>query len=118
MISSVQNIQTSIKNAPDNVLEMVKGISDNLLPDTSTPMTKAPSLTNSSQSTPKMTPSLSFQNSSQLKDTSIKSPVSSGKINVTPQELISIDRTTISNGDDIVISRSKIFFFISFIHYF
>lgn len=39
MISSVQNIQTSIKNAPDNVLGMVKGISDNLLNDSNTTTT-------------------------------------------------------------------------------
>src|SRR5262245_33062476 len=31
MLNSVQNIQTSIKNAPDNVIDMFKGISDNLL---------------------------------------------------------------------------------------
>jgi hypothetical protein len=31
MISSVQNIQSSIKNAPDNVIGMVKGLSDNIL---------------------------------------------------------------------------------------
>ncbi|CAF0922022.1 unnamed protein product [Brachionus calyciflorus] len=34
MISSVQTLQSSIKNAPDNVIGMVKGISDNLLSDT------------------------------------------------------------------------------------
>jgi hypothetical protein len=31
MISSVQSIQSSIKNAPDNVIGMVKGLSDNIL---------------------------------------------------------------------------------------
>lgn len=30
MINSVQTIQTSLKNAPDNVFGIVKGISDNL----------------------------------------------------------------------------------------
>jgi hypothetical protein len=30
MLTSVQNLQSSIKNAPDNMLDMFKGISDNL----------------------------------------------------------------------------------------
>jgi hypothetical protein len=34
MITSVHTIQTSIKNAPDNVIGMVKGISDNILTNT------------------------------------------------------------------------------------
>ena len=34
MITSVHTIQTSIKNAPDNVIGMVKGISDNIITNT------------------------------------------------------------------------------------
>lgn len=45
MISSVQNIQTTLINAPDNVLEMVKGVSEMVLNEASAPMKSAPAKT-------------------------------------------------------------------------
>ena len=34
VLSSVHNIQATIKNAPDNVIGMVKGLSDNIITNT------------------------------------------------------------------------------------
>lgn len=112
MITSVQSIQSSIKNAPDNVLGMVKGISDNLLSNSvvdslskiNTPSSGISSQNSQSSSTlySATTPTTPQNNQSILSpgnlSNSMTSSTSNSKIN--QQELNAIDRTVL-NGDDI-----------------
>lgn len=114
VISSVQNIQTSIKNAPDNMIDMFKGLSDNLLPATPGPDSSYPALSqyasggnnrpraNTTSITPTSTPSLqSAQNSIPYLDLSVKResnispPIRASNSQV--KDLISIDDMVIHN---------------------
>lgn len=108
VISSVQNIQTSIKNAPDNMIDMFKGLSDNLLPATPGPDSSYPALSqyassrqraNTTSITPTSTPTTfqpTIQNSIPYLDLSLKresntSPPIRAASNNQVKDLISID---------------------------
>ncbi len=54
VLSSVQNFQTSIKNAPDNVIGIVKGLSDNIITNTVESINKirVPNATNGTNEQP------------------------------------------------------------------
>ena len=118
MILSVQNIQTTLINAPDNVLGIVKGMSDIVLNDTKSTTTITNS-TKSSQATSLMSSGSdggSFSNhwrsGSQFKQNSYQNETSSllmqtnhcstsAKIQINEKDVSSIDRTLL-NDDDMV----------------
>ncbi len=110
VISSVQSFQTTIKNAPENVMGMVKGISDNLLTNSIT----TTSSSSVSTSTNNQTQSYASINNSQINNngnSKLRQSTSSNQIasNNPPQTGTSqntngvnqIERT-ILNGDDLV----------------
>ena len=110
VISSVQSFQTTIKNAPENVMGMVKGISDNLLTNSIT----TTSCSSVSTSTNNQTQSYASINNSQINNngnSKLRQSTSSNQIasNNPPQAVTSqntngvnqIERT-ILNGDDLV----------------
>jgi hypothetical protein len=110
VISSVQSFQTTIKNAPENVMGMVKGISDNLLTNSIT----TTSSSSVSTSTNNQTQSYASINNSQINNngnSKLRQSTSSNQIasNNPPQTVTSqntngvnqIERT-ILNGDDLV----------------
>ncbi len=97
-LSTVKNIQASIKNAPDNVIGMVKGLSDNLISnsvvDTFSKMNTAMPTGNNSAS---------FQSQSNL-NVIIDSSSSENQVQVASpklnrNDLTLIDHTTLNNDD-------------------
>lgn len=94
MISSVQNIQTSINT---NVIGMVKGISDNLNPVVNT----FSKMNNASPTTSQET-GINFVNPSQVNHhTSSSNSMPNAKVQIDKRDLIAIDKT-ILNTDDMV----------------
>lgn len=77
VLSSVQNIQATIKNAPDNVIGMVKGLSDNIL-------------TNTVESINKIRPT----NTSIPNNNNVNS-INNGNVNITDKDLILLERAMI-----------------------
>ena len=98
MISSVQSFQTTIKNAPDNVIGMVKGISDNLLP--TNPTTLPPPMSSNANNTNNPT----MKHSNSINQISSNSALSSSALSSsTSSKGVNHIERTILNGDDLVI---------------
>jgi hypothetical protein len=114
MISSVQNIQSSIKNAPDNVIGMVKGLSDNVVDSINKSISVAsPQATQTPGTASNSNSSSSFSSLNAANTQSANSSGSGGsgasfggksKINSA-----TIDRTLLNN-DDIVTLYVKLSF--------
>ena len=115
MLSSVQSFQTTIKNAPDNVMGMVKGISDNLLPNNLTGSSSNSSGIATGNASSSVNSSLSNQSGPSAGNSSIRHSTSSNQIhhaassaNMNPTIMSSSSKgvnqieRTILNGDDLV----------------
>lgn len=118
MISSVQNIQTTLINAPDNVIGIVKGMSDIVLNETKPIARQTSQMTYSAgegyggrgnQSNNKPNPRKLHQfQSSPLMQTSAPS-----KIQIDEKDVSSIDRTLLNDDDMVFIVFDNIYAYIS-----
>ncbi len=110
MISSVQSFQTTIKNAPDNVIGMVKGISDNLLTNSITNMTMTSSsatissANNQNQSSSTSSSSTTNSGNNRLSQSISSNQISSSSSQTAVQNSKGVNQIerTILNGDDLV----------------
>ena len=108
MISSVQNIQTSIKNAPENVLGMVKGISDNLTSNNSSDSINKFNSQSSVTSlpSPQLIHNQSMTNLSSLNTSNLNN---TAKIQIDKKDISSIDKTILNNDDMVKLFLNDIF---------
>lgn len=111
MISSVQNIQTTLINAPDSVIGIVKGMSDNLLVNDSSKTSPTSSSSNFSKTTSvnidgTLNRSMSVKNtpnSIRLNQLHFQHSNNNSKITIDENDISSIDRTVLNDGDMVCI---------------
>ncbi len=96
-LSTVKNIQSSIKNAPDNMIGMVKGFSDNIITDAFSKINTISSTNQMSSGSNIFHPDL--YTSIQSKDTEINTQNSSFKNYIKDDDLNYIERTALNDDE-------------------